>query len=240
MVSSPPAIRPTAPPATLIAAYTPIARLRGGPSGKVVVISDSAVGGDDRGAGALDRAGRQQPGLGGGEPAGQRGGGEQQQPGDEHLAAAEQVPGPAAEQQQPAEGQRVGVDHPFQAGAGEAERALDVRQRDVDDGRVEHHHQLRGGDDQQGQAEPGPAAPVAPGAAVRLVMGGAWDMTVSPSGFGPVYLLCRAGCAACVPRVQAVPSRAGRPNGSGLRVWTGAGIWPLPSARCAVRSPGTL
>ena len=42
--SRPPAIRPTAPPATLIAAYTPIARLRGGPSGKVIAISDSAVG----------------------------------------------------------------------------------------------------------------------------------------------------------------------------------------------------
>ncbi len=42
--SRPPAIRPTAPPATLIAAYTPIARLRGGPSGKVTAISDSAVG----------------------------------------------------------------------------------------------------------------------------------------------------------------------------------------------------
>ena len=43
MVSRPPAIRPTAPPATLIAAYTPIARLRGGPSGKVVAISASAA-----------------------------------------------------------------------------------------------------------------------------------------------------------------------------------------------------
>ena len=42
--SSPPAIRPTAPPATLMAAYTPMARLRGGPSGKVTAISDSAVG----------------------------------------------------------------------------------------------------------------------------------------------------------------------------------------------------
>ena len=42
--SRPPAIRPTAPPATLIAAYTPIARLRGGPAGKVTAISDSAVG----------------------------------------------------------------------------------------------------------------------------------------------------------------------------------------------------
>ena len=44
MVSRPPAIRPTAPPAMLIAAYTPIARLRGGPSGKLVVTSDRAVG----------------------------------------------------------------------------------------------------------------------------------------------------------------------------------------------------
>jgi len=82
----------------------------------------------------------------------------QQQPGDEHLAAAEPVPGPAAEQQQPAEGQRVGVDHPFQVRPGKAERPLDVRQRDVDDGRVQHHHQLRGGQDQQGQARPRPAA----------------------------------------------------------------------------------
>jgi putative heme transporter len=63
---------------------------------------------------------------------------------------AEPVPGPAAEQQQqPAEGQRASVDHPLQAGPGKAERALDVRQRDVDDGRVQHHHQLRGGQDQQ-------------------------------------------------------------------------------------------
>ena len=42
--SSPLASRPTAPPAMLIPAYTPIARLRGGPSGKVTAISDSAVG----------------------------------------------------------------------------------------------------------------------------------------------------------------------------------------------------
>ena len=44
MVSTPPASRPTAAPPMLIAAYTPIARLRGLPSGKLVVISDSAVG----------------------------------------------------------------------------------------------------------------------------------------------------------------------------------------------------
>ena len=44
VTSKPPATSPAAPPATLIAAYTPIARLRGGPSGNVVAISASAVG----------------------------------------------------------------------------------------------------------------------------------------------------------------------------------------------------
>src|ERR1700750_2231901 len=44
VTSRPPAISPAAAPATLIAAYTPIARLRGGPCGNVVAISASAVG----------------------------------------------------------------------------------------------------------------------------------------------------------------------------------------------------
>src|SRR5262249_20507047 len=63
--------------------------------------------------------------------------------------------GPAAEQHQPAEGERVGVDHPFQPGAGKAERPLNVRQRDVEEGGVHPHHQLRGRDDQKGQAKAG-------------------------------------------------------------------------------------
>ncbi len=108
---------------------------------------------DDRTAHALQGARGQQPGLGVGETAEQRGDREQDDPGDEDPLAAEDVAGPAAEQQQAAEGQRVGVDDPLQAGAGEAERGLDVRQRDVDDGGVQHHHELRGGDDQQGQAQ---------------------------------------------------------------------------------------
>ena len=44
VVSRPPAIRPTAAPPMLIAAYTAIARLRGRPSGKFVAIRESAVG----------------------------------------------------------------------------------------------------------------------------------------------------------------------------------------------------
>jgi len=58
-----------------------------------------------------------------------------------------------SEQQQPAERQGIRVDHPLQAAAGESQGGLNVRQRDVDDGRVEHDHQLGGRDDQQGQAE---------------------------------------------------------------------------------------
>src|SRR5262249_8519438 len=42
---------------------------------------------------------------------------------------------------------------------GEAERLLDMRQRDVDDRRVEDHHQLRGGDDGERQAEVTPDRP---------------------------------------------------------------------------------
>src|SRR5438874_13110045 len=65
VTSRPPAISPAAAPATLIAAYTPIARLRGGPCGNVVAISASAVG-EDRGAGALAGPGRQQARVHGG------------------------------------------------------------------------------------------------------------------------------------------------------------------------------
>ena len=50
---------------------------------------------------------------------------------------------------QAAEGDRVGVHHPLQAGSGEAKRTLHMRQRHIDDGCVEHDHELGGRDDQQ-------------------------------------------------------------------------------------------
>ena len=49
------------------------------------------------------------------EAAGERGQGEQRDAAEEDAAAAEQVTGAGAEQQQPAEGQGVGVDDPGQA-----------------------------------------------------------------------------------------------------------------------------
>lgn len=58
----------------------------------------------------------------------------------------------AAEQQRPAEAGRVGGDDLFQPAPAKPERLLDMREGGVDDGRAEHHHQLRGRDDEQRQA----------------------------------------------------------------------------------------
>jgi hypothetical protein len=54
--------------------------------------------------------------------------------------------------QQPAEAERVGGDDPFQPVPAEPDRPLDMGEGDFDDGRVEHHHQLRACDNQQRQA----------------------------------------------------------------------------------------
>ena len=113
-----------------MAEYTAVARVRGGPSGKVTAISDSAVGAAIAAPAPCTARGGDQPGLAGGEPAEQRRQDEDQQPGEEDPAAFEQVAGPAAEQQQPAERHGVGVDHPRQVRPGKAERGLDVRQGD--------------------------------------------------------------------------------------------------------------
>ena len=87
----------------------------------------------DRAAESLHRAGDDQHSLRRGEPADQRGGGEQSDPGDEQPPLSEQVSESAAEQQEPTEREQVGVDHPGQRGLGEAEVVLDRGQRDPDD-----------------------------------------------------------------------------------------------------------
>ena len=113
----------------------------------------------ERAADALDGAGRQQHPGRGGEAAGQRGEREDGEAGDEHPAAAEDVARATAQQQQPAEGQRVPVHHPGQAGRGEVQAVLDVRQGDVHHGRVEDDHELRAEHDRERQVSaPLPAA----------------------------------------------------------------------------------
>ena len=108
-----------------------------------------AGGGDHRGAEALDRAGADQDALAVGERAAERGGGEEADADQEDLAAGEEVGGAPGQHQEAGEGERVGVDHPLQAGVGEAERLVDLRQRDVDDRDVEDDHELREADGQQ-------------------------------------------------------------------------------------------
>ena len=104
---------------------------------------------DDRGAEALNRARRDQPSFRLRDPAGERRQREQRQAEHEHPPAPEQVGEPAAEQQEPAERECVGVDDPREVGAREVESAPDRRQRDVHDRGVDHDHELRHRQQQQ-------------------------------------------------------------------------------------------
>ena len=70
--------------------------------------------------------------------------GEQGRAGREHAASAEQVRGTSGQQQQSAEREDVGVDHPGQAGRAEPEVGLDGRKRHVDDRGVQHDDELGG------------------------------------------------------------------------------------------------
>jgi hypothetical protein len=62
---------------------------------------------------------------------------------------------PAAEQQEPAEGDRVGAHQPLQRRDGDVQAVLDRGQRDVDDREVQHDHELGHREGEQ-QREPGP------------------------------------------------------------------------------------
>ena len=72
-------------------------------------------------------------------------------PNEEQPLAPEQVAGAAAEQQEAAEDERVGVDDPLEVRLREAEVFLDRRQRDVHDRRVEDDHELREADEDEDQ-----------------------------------------------------------------------------------------
>jgi hypothetical protein len=76
-----------------------------------------------------------------GEPAEERGGGEERQARHEDVPAAQEVAESPGKQQQAAERDQVGVDRPRQARIREPEVVLDIRQGDVHDGHVEDDHQ---------------------------------------------------------------------------------------------------
>jgi hypothetical protein len=107
---------------------------------------------DDRGTQTLQGARGDQLGVVRRQAAEQRGQREQAQAEDEDPAAAEQVGGAPAQQQEAAEHQRVRVHHPLEVLLREVQLGLNRRQRDVHDRRVEHDHELRGA--QQDQRDP--------------------------------------------------------------------------------------
>jgi hypothetical protein len=106
--------------------------------------------GGERGAHALQEAGRHEQRLVRGQRAQRRGGGEEDDAGEEDALAADEVAEAAGHEQEAAERDQVRVDHPGQVRLGEVQVALDGRQRDVHDGRVERVHELSEADHDEG------------------------------------------------------------------------------------------
>ena len=79
----------------------------------------------------------------------ERGDGEEDDAREEDALAPGEVAGAAAEEEEAAEHQRVGVDDPLQVGVRHVEVLLDRRQRDVHDRRVEDDHELRQADEDE-------------------------------------------------------------------------------------------
>ena len=113
-------------------------------------------GGEEAAAEPLQGAEDDQRALGPGEAGEQRADGEEDEAGDEEAPAAEQVGHPPAEQEDAAEHDRVGGDHPLEALLAEVEVGLDRRQRHVHDRDVEDDHELRRDDD--GECDPAVSA----------------------------------------------------------------------------------
>ena len=181
----------------------------------------------------LDRAARQQHAEADGRASQRRRGGEAHHADDQHPLAPKHVREPAAEQQQPAEGQRIGGHHPLPVRIGERQVMLGGRQRDVHHGGVQHHHQLGQADNAQDQP-----------ATVRLLVGvgrSRWprhprcgSTAVSdPRNRGTVRVLGHR-----VPPGQRVPSRpsANSPAARHPAARHPAPVTPLPSPRS--RRPG--
>ena len=150
---NPPSTSPTAPPPTAIAAQTPSAFVRSAPSRNVVVTIESAAG--ETSAAPRPWMPRETISIVSpvASPQSERGAREDDEAGEEHALAPDQVAGAPAEQQEAAEEQRVGVDDPLQVRLGQPEVGLDRRQRDVHDRRVEDDHELREADEDED--EPG-------------------------------------------------------------------------------------
>ena len=152
--SRPPAIRPTAPPAMLIAAYTPMARLRGGPSGKVTAISDSAVGAANAPpTPCRTRAVSSHSWLVANPPSSEATE-NSKMPKMKTRRRPSRSPDLPPSRSSPPNASAYALTTHSRLVPEKPSAFLDVRQGDVDDGRVEHDHELRRRDDGEGQAQP--------------------------------------------------------------------------------------
>ena len=220
-------------------------------------------GGEHRRPHPLQRPRRDQCLRGGGRCRGDRGCGEDPEAGQEHPSPAEQVGGAATEQDQPAESERVGRDHPLEIGDRDAQVRLDGRQRDVHHRDVEDEHELRCA--QQGQDHPRPAIHCGIGrwemavgdglvhAAALLWLQGRWlqgRLRVgvrrhAPAGGRRVHArACPTGSASRSPWVTRMPCACrSSKNAVGSTSWsmwsTPVGTLPVCSRRatCAVTMP---
>ena len=145
----PPKSTPAAAPKPPVAPHTPSAMLRSRPSAKVAVRIASAAGERIAAPNPCKLRATMSDSSDHERPASSDAVGEDDDAGEEDAAAAEPVAEPPAEQQEAAEHQGVGADHPLQVLLREAEVVLDGRQRDVDDRDVEDGHELHDADQRQ-------------------------------------------------------------------------------------------
>jgi hypothetical protein len=147
-VSTPTRSRPTAPPAAAMAPKMPNALALLG-LGERHGEQGQCGGGEQSAEDALEGAGGEEHAEVDGGAAERGGQGEADQADHEGALAAPQVTDPSAQQQQTAESEAVGGDHPLPVAVGDVQIRLGVRQRDVHDRRVQHDHQLGYRDDRQ-------------------------------------------------------------------------------------------
>ena len=193
-VNAPPATRPIAPPAADTVVNRPMARIRWATVGKDGGQEGQRGRRRQRGAHPLQGPGRKEHPPGDGQPAEQGAQGEDGNAGQECPAPAEEVTGPSPQQEEATEREQVGVQDPGEVTPREPEALLDVWERDVDDRRVQDHHQLGGQDHEEehgGMAEPAsyPAGP----ARIRVGSGAGRDPRVASEGIVVRSFRCYRG-----------------------------------------------
>src|SRR4029079_54340 len=100
---------------------------------------------------ALDEPGDDQGGPVRADAADERREREHGQADKEHPSPADEISEASGEEEDAAEGDEVSVDDPGEARLAEAEVALDSRERDIHDRRIEHDHERPGAQDFTGE-----------------------------------------------------------------------------------------